>query len=78
MGFFRQENWSGLAFPLPGDLVDPKRLPRQQGVQQRGAPLHIVPSAKGLRTAKATPFQRFKSFYSLSGAASMTQGIMGS
>ena len=23
MGFFRQEYWSGLPFPLPGDLSDP-------------------------------------------------------
>ena len=23
MGFSRQENWSGLTFPLPGDLPDP-------------------------------------------------------
>ena len=23
MGFFRQESWSGLPFPSPGDLLDP-------------------------------------------------------
>jgi len=23
MGFFRQEYWSGLRFPFPGDLPDP-------------------------------------------------------
>ena len=23
VGFFRQENWSGLSFPSPGDLPDP-------------------------------------------------------
>ena len=23
MGFFRQEHWSGLPFPAPGDLSDP-------------------------------------------------------
>ena len=23
MGFFRQEYWSGLSFPSPGDLPDP-------------------------------------------------------
>ena len=23
MGFFRQESWSGLPFPTPGDLPDP-------------------------------------------------------
>ena len=27
MGFSRQEYWSGLPFPLPGDLPDPKIKP---------------------------------------------------
>ena len=27
MGFPRQEYWSGLAFPLPGDLPDPGMKP---------------------------------------------------
>ena len=27
MGFFRQENWSGLPFPSPGDLPDPGSEP---------------------------------------------------
>ena len=28
MGFSRQENWSGLPFPSPGDLPDPGIEPR--------------------------------------------------
>ena len=28
MGFSRQEYWSGLSFPLPGDLPDPGIEPR--------------------------------------------------
>ena len=28
MGFFRQENWSGLPFPFPGDLPNPGIEPR--------------------------------------------------
>ena len=28
MGFFRQEYWSGLPFPSPGDLPDPGTEPR--------------------------------------------------
>ena len=28
MGFFRQEYWSGLPFPSPGDLPDPRIEPR--------------------------------------------------
>ena len=28
MGFLRQEHWSGLPFPSPGDLLDPGIKPR--------------------------------------------------
>ena len=28
MGFSRQESWSGLPFPFPGDLPDPESEPR--------------------------------------------------
>ena len=33
MGFFRQEYWSGLPFPSPGDLPDPGIEPRSPAVQ---------------------------------------------
>ena len=34
MGFFRQEYWSGLAFPSPGDLPDPGIEPGSATLKQ--------------------------------------------
>ena len=33
MGFSRQEYWSGLPFPSPGDLLDPGIEPRSLSLQ---------------------------------------------
>ena len=33
MGFPRQEYWSGLPFPAPGDLLDPGIKPRSPALQ---------------------------------------------
>ena len=33
MGFSRQEYWSGLSFPSPGDLSDPGFEPRSPALQ---------------------------------------------
>jgi len=33
MGFSRQEYWSGLPFPSPGDLTDPGIEPRSPALQ---------------------------------------------
>ena len=33
MGFSRQEYWSGLPFPSPGDLLDPGIKPRSPALQ---------------------------------------------
>jgi len=33
MGFFRQEYWSGLPFPPPGDLSNPKTEPWSPALQ---------------------------------------------
>ena len=33
IGFFRQEYWSGLPFPSPGDLPDPGIEPRSSALQ---------------------------------------------
>ena len=33
MGFSRQEHWSGLTFPSPGDLPDPGIKPRSSTLQ---------------------------------------------
>ena len=34
MGFSRQEHWSGLPFPSPGDLPDPGIEPRSPALQE--------------------------------------------
>ena len=33
MGFSRQEHWSGLPFPSPGDLPNPRTEPRSPTLQ---------------------------------------------
>ena len=37
MGFPRQEYWSGLPFPSPGDLPDPGIEPRSPATEPQGA-----------------------------------------
>ena len=46
MGFFRQEYWSGLPFPSPGDLPDPRIKPRSPALQADSLPLYWL-SYKG-------------------------------
>ena len=48
MGFCRQENWSGLPFPSPGDLPDPGTEPGPPALQAvslpselTGKPIHV-------------------------------------
>ena len=38
MGFFRQEYWSGLPFPYPGDLPDPGIEPGSPALQADALP----------------------------------------
>ena len=38
MGFSRQEYWSGLSFPSPGDLPDPGIEPRYPALQTDALP----------------------------------------
>ena len=38
MGFSRQEYWSGLPFPSPGDLPDPGIEPRSPALQAEALP----------------------------------------
>ena len=43
MGFSRQEYWSGLPFPTPGDLPDPRinpASPESPALQADSLPLH--------------------------------------
>ena len=44
MGFSRQEYWSGLSFPSPGDLTDPQIEPKSLTLQ--AATLPSEPSRK--------------------------------
>jgi len=37
-GFSRQEYWSGLPFPSPGDLPDPGIKPRSPALQEDSSP----------------------------------------
>ena len=39
MGFSRQEYWSGLPFPSPGDLPDPGMGPKSPALQAGSLPL---------------------------------------
>ena len=41
MGFPRQEYWSGLPFPSPGDLLDPGIKPRSPALQADSLPTEI-------------------------------------
>ena len=38
MGFPRQENWSGLPFPSPGDLLNPGIEPGSPALQAESLP----------------------------------------
>ncbi|XDA90401.1 hypothetical protein R6Z07F_019997 [Ovis aries] len=38
MGFFRQKYWSGLPFPSPGDLPDPRIEPGSHALQADSLP----------------------------------------
>ena len=38
LGFSRQEHWSGLPFPSPGDLPDPRIKPRSPALQADALP----------------------------------------
>jgi len=44
MGFSRQEHWSGLPFPSPGDLPDPRSEPGSPALE--GDSLLTKPSGK--------------------------------
>ena len=41
MGFFRQEYWSGLPFPSPGDLPNPGIKPRSPALQADDLPTEL-------------------------------------
>ena len=41
MEFFRQEYWSGLPFPAPGDLPNPGIEPRSPSLQSNSLPAEL-------------------------------------
>ena len=53
MGFSRQEYWSGVPFPSPGDLPDPGIEPRSPAL--RADALTSEPPGKPLRAWQFTP-----------------------
>ena len=61
MEFSRQEYWSGLPFPSPGDLPDPGIKPRSPTLQADsltseppGKPTYLLPQGKSLQLSMAT------------------------
>ena len=42
MGFSRQESWSGLPFPSPGDLPNPGIEPRSPTLQADALPTELL------------------------------------
>ena len=48
MGFSRQEYWSGLPFPSPGDLPDPEMARGSPALQADSFPTELQGKPKGL------------------------------
>ena len=48
MGFSKQEHWSGLPFPSPGDLPDPGIEPRSPTLQADALPSELPGKQKDL------------------------------
>ena len=51
MGFSRQEYWSGLPFPFPGDLPDPGIEPRSPALQADALPSETPGKLKVLKNS---------------------------
>ena len=47
MGFSRQEYWSGLPFPSPGELPDPGTEPRSPALQADTLPTELHGNTEG-------------------------------
>ena len=50
MGFSRQEYWSGLPFPSPGDLPNPAIKPGSPALQADSSPSVAAAAAKSLQS----------------------------
>jgi len=53
MGFSRQEYWSGLPFPSPGDLPNPEVKPQSPALEEDSAP-----QAESLPSEPPEPYLR--------------------
>ena len=58
IGFSRQEYWSGLPFPSPGDLPDPGIEPRSPALQANSLPLSHLGSPRAVAGWFTTMFCR--------------------
>ena len=54
MELYRQQNWSRLPFPSPGDLPDPAIKPGSPALQTDSLPLNLEPMITELSIAKCT------------------------
>ena len=66
MGFSRQECWSGLLFPSPGDLPDPGNEPRSPTLRADALPSE--PPGKPILTKEARIYNGAKTASSINGA----------
>ena len=62
MGFSRQEYWSGLPFPSPGDLPDPGTEPGSPTLQAVSLPSE-PPGKPGTFSTSQSPAEIFPNFH---------------
>ena len=74
MGFSRQEYWSGLPFPSPGDLPDPRIKPRSPALQADALPSE-PPGKPQINTQKEAKMKDRKSFRFLVVLQAHTRGL---
>ena len=71
MGFSRQECWSGLPFPSPGDLPDPGNKPGSPALWAGALPSE--PPGKPILTKEARIYNGAKTASSINGAGKTGQ-----
>ena len=75
MEFSRQEYWSGLPFPSPGDLPDPGIKPRSPTLQPDDMPSEPpVGSPEVVKIAQQGPFTQFPQLVTFSIFVTQYQG----
>ena len=87
MGFPRQEYWSGLPFPPPGDLPDPEIKPRSPILQADSLPfeppgtvvkVNILTNSVSvhIRSRSTSPDRRFRLMFMLSISCSTASAVL--